>query len=117
VNSKEITQNGIKFNPSIPKVNNLNQNKNKLVKDNPKIQIERERNNYSLKKEVICRLITPSFYAFVLLLSIIIGTVIISWKMDYAQITDFWKIIVPVITTYLGYAIGKSDRSGNQEEK
>ena len=33
---------------------------------------------------------------------------------ELEKITEYWKIILPLITTYVGYAIGKNQGSGGE---
>ena len=73
----------------------------------------RENNSHDLKKEMITRIITPSFYAFILVFIVLISGIVSLFRVDYSKAVDFWKLIIPVLTTYLGYAIGKgSSKSG-----
>lgn len=84
---------------------------NKLQKTNLKFDTLKENNKYNLQKELICRLMTPSFYTFILIFVISIGAIITLFKMDYKDATNFWNIIIPLITTYIGYAIGKKENT------
>lgn len=98
-----------------PKFTDSKQKETKVMQSNPKFMELKEKNKYNLQKELITRMITPSFYSFILLLLIIMGTTIASFRMNYDQVVDFWKIIIPLITTYLGYAIGKNEKGDSKE--
>jgi hypothetical protein len=106
----QISTKDILITTNILKVNKPKSKETKLIQSNPKFVELKEKNKCNLQKELISRLITPSFYSFILLILIIVGTIIVSSKMNYDQITNFWEIIIPLLTTYLGYAIGKNDK-------
>jgi len=70
--------------------------------------IERTRVWTELWHKLDDRLLCAPFFAFLLVL-MVLGAAI--WfqvvKSDTKEIMEFWKLILPVVTLYVGYAIGK----------
>jgi hypothetical protein len=54
------------------------------------------------------RLLSAPFLAFFLVLLVVAaGLWFVGTKSDVKDIMEFWKLILPVVTLYVGYAIGK----------
>lgn len=75
-----------------------------------KIEIEHE--NKKLSNEVVLSLVTNIFsiHFFVFLIVIVVtfsGYSMLQKESDFSKTLEFWKVIIPVITTYMGYAIGR----------
>ena len=75
-----------------------------------KIEIDHE--NKKLSNEVLLSLVSNVFsiHFFVFLIVIIVtlsGYSMLQNESDFSKVIDFWQIIIPVITTYMGYAIGR----------
>lgn len=75
--------------------------------------IERTRVWAELWHKLFDRLLSAPFFAFLLVLLVLLaGLWFQSSKSDTKEVMEFWKLILPVVTLYVGYAIGK----GNDEK-
>jgi len=77
-----------------------------------KKKMEFEHENKKLTKEVLLSIVENIFsiHFFVFLIVILIaysGYSMLEKESDFAKTLEFWKVIMPVITTYMGYAIGR----------
>lgn len=86
--------------------------------DHAKLQLDYKRDSDKNKLELNAKLIDHLFSAHFLVFIVtlfVIASGFLYMRMDGLQkgdILDYWKIIIPVITTYIGYAIGR----GRQRE-
>lgn len=69
----------------------------------------KERNDYNIKKELIERIMTPCFYSFILILILCISTISAVFKLGFESSDAMLKMVIPLVTTYIGYSIGKKD--------
>lgn len=66
-----------------------------------------------LKKEfrerLLSHLFSSNFLVFLLILILISAGVLLLFNQgrEFSEISEYWKWITPLATTYLGYAIGK----------
>lgn len=65
-----------------------------------------------LKKEFRERLMTHLFSApflvfLIVVILVVAGVALLLGDRDFNQISEYWKWIIPLTTTYIGYAIGK----------
>jgi hypothetical protein len=64
--------------------------------------------NKEFRENVIASLLSANFLVFLITLFVLVaGFVIMIKTNEFEKIIDFWKVILPLITTYVGYAIGK----------
>lgn len=92
----------------LPKIQNTG-----IDQEQVKVQLDyhKETNklNIELKAKWLEKLFSANFFVFLItLLMIISGFIFMGIDgIAKADILDYWKLILPVITTYIGYAIGK----------
>ena len=74
-------------------------------KENNKINIE-------FKEKWLENLFSANFLVFIVTLIVIISGFVFMNVEGVAKgdIVEYWKLILPVVTTYIGYAIGKGKR-------
>jgi amino acid transporter len=75
-----------------------------------KIEIDHE--NKKLTKEILLSVVDNLFSIHFLVFVIVMlisysGYAMLQKESDFNKVIEFWKVIIPVITTYMGYAIGK----------
>ena len=70
--------------------------------------------NKELKEKWVDMLFSANFLVFLITVFVIISGFLFMSREDAikADIIDYWKLILPVVTTYIGYAIGKG-KSGS----
>jgi len=84
-----------------------------IDKEQVKVQLdyhkETNRLHLELKEKWLEKLFSPNFLVFlVTILVILSGFIFMAVEgIEKSDILDYWKLIIPVITTYIGYAIGK----------
>ncbi|MFQ2078971.1 hypothetical protein ACK33T_19140 [Aeromonas veronii] len=75
-----------------------------------KIEIEHE--NKKLNNEfwlsLVNNIFSIHFFVFIIVIFVAFsGYNMIQKESDFSKVIEFWKVIIPVITTYMGYAIGR----------
>lgn len=84
-----------------------------IDKEQVKVQLdyhkETKKMNHELQEKKLDRLFSVNFLVFmVVVLVIISGFAFMAVdSVTKSDIIDYWKLIIPVIMTYIGYAIGK----------
>ncbi|MEQ4255438.1 hypothetical protein [Pseudomonas syringae] len=68
-----------------------------------------------LKKEFRERLLSYIFSAvflvfFIILIMVFAGVAMLFGNRDFSQITEYWKWVIPLATTFIGYAIGRGPK-------
>jgi hypothetical protein len=68
-----------------------------------------------LKKEfrerLMMHLFSASFLVFLIVLAMVgAGIAMLFGARGFSEVSEFWKWIIPLTTTYIGYAIGKSPK-------
>ncbi|QQE88868.1 hypothetical protein [Azotobacter chroococcum] len=86
---------------------------NGLSTEHLKAQLEYETNSKKLSNEfwqsLTENLFSSNFLVFIVTCIVISsGFVYMGKTSSQTEILDYWKLILPVVTTYIGYAIGKS---------
>ncbi|BBM00446.1 hypothetical protein [Microbulbifer sp. GL-2] len=89
----------------------------RITLEQVKVELEHDKAKRELsinfKQKILEKFLSESFFAFVITLVVI--AVGISYMyvdtVEKGDIESFWKLILPVITTYLGYAFGKRRQS------
>jgi hypothetical protein len=78
-------------------------------------QIETTRQALEFKDKWLEKIFSSNFLVFVITVLVIAsGFVFMSIKdVLKSDIVDYWKLILPVVTTYIGYAIGKGKQAGS----
>lgn len=90
-----------------------------IDKDQVKVQLDyhKETNklNLELREKWLDKLFSANFLVFMVTVLIIISGFIFMGieGIGKADILDYWKLIIPVITTYIGYAIGKGKQTSS----
>lgn len=75
--------------------------------------LEEKKLSKEFRERLISHIFSGTFLVFLLVASLVGAGIGMLWSgREFAQITEFWKWIVPLVTTYIGYAIGKQP-SGN----
>jgi hypothetical protein len=60
------------------------------------------------RERLVNHLFSATFLVFLLVAALILAGICLLWSgREFAQIAEFWKWIVPLVTTFIGYAIGK----------
>ncbi len=89
-----------------------------IDREHIKAQLDHQTENNKLtlefKEKWLEKLFSPNFLVFLVTIIVIVsGFVYMGVEgVAKADILDYWKLILPVVTTYIGYAIGK----GKQED-
>ena len=67
--------------------------------------------NAAVKEKWLEKLFSPNFLVFIITSLVVISGLIFMSKegIELSNIMEFWKLILPVVTTYIGYAIGKGE--------
>ena len=75
---------------------------------------ETNKMNAAVREKWLEKLFSPSFLVFVVVVLIILSGFIFMSRDDSQvdSVFTYWKLILPVVTTYIGYAIGKGRSSG-----
>ena len=70
-----------------------------------KLDNESEQNR--LKHDLYKHLYSPQTFAFLLILLIVVAGLVVAarWN-DVNEVKSFWSIITPLVSTYIGFAIG-----------
>ncbi len=56
---------------------------------------------------MVNKVFSPDFLVFIIVLCVLFaGINFIDDKKTFEDIKSFWQILIPIITTYIGYAIG-----------
>ncbi|HIF9422539.1 TPA: hypothetical protein ACX6SA_002633 [Photobacterium damselae] len=88
-----------------------------IDREHIKVQLEHQTENNKMtlefKEKWLEKLFSPNFLVFLVTLIVIASGFVYMGVEEVAKadILDYWKLILPVVTTYIGYAIGK----GKQE--
>lgn len=83
--------------------------------DEKQLGLEEKRLSKEFKERIISNLFSPNFLTFLLIASLIgAGIGLLFSDRTFEHVSEYWKWIVPLITTYIGYSIGKqSDSKGD----
>ncbi|XDF80126.1 hypothetical protein AAFX60_017255 [Aliivibrio fischeri] len=93
--------------PPIPKTGiNANPEQVKALFD---LHSETHKVNVASKDKLMEKLFSPNFLVFIVTILVIISGFIFMAKesSSFDGIFKFWQLILPIVTTYIGYAIGK----------
>lgn len=88
-----------------------------IDKENIKAHLEYQTENTKLtlgfKEKWLEKIFSPNFLVFLVTIIVLISGFAFMQVEGVAKsdILDFWKLILPVVTTYIGYAIGKGKSS------
>jgi len=79
------------------------------LKAHLKFHSDNSKLNNKIKEQWVEKLFSPHFFVFIITIFIIASGFVVMIKdgSERADIVEYWKLILPVITTYIGYAIGK----------
>lgn len=83
-----------------------------------KIDAEKESSRLKLENEakkqksefivlVLDKFISPSFLSFLVILGLMTIGGFVVWKRPFENALEFWNIILPIITSFMGYAFGR----------
>lgn len=88
-----------------------------IDKDQVMVQLdyhkETNRINLEFKQKWIDKLFSANFLVFLVTVVVMLSG-FVYMRVDgvvKADIIEYWKLILPVVTTYIGYAIGKGNES------
>lgn len=74
-------------------------------------RIELTKLNLDYKDKIWNRCFSPNFFAYILVSLVVIAGIVCIVKVEESdKWIEFWKVIIPVITTYIGFAIGKHSK-------
>jgi hypothetical protein len=93
--------------PPIPKTGiDANPDQVKALFD---LHSETNKVNAASKDKLMEQLFSANFLVFIVTVLVIVSGFIFMAKdkTDFDSIFKFWQLILPVVTTYIGYAIGK----------
>ena len=80
----------------------------KLAHTQLKVDHENNKLNKEFKDKILDSFFSAHFFVFLIIVLIISsGFIFISKVDDTKSIIEYWKVILPVITTYIGFAIGR----------
>ncbi len=88
-----------------------------IDKEHIKVQLDHQTENNKLtlefKEKWLEKLFSANFLVFLVTIIVLVsGFVFMGVEgVAKADILDYWKLILPVVTTYIGYAIGKGKQS------
>lgn len=79
------------------------------LKAHLKFHSENSKLDNKLKEQWVEKLFSPHFFVFVITIFIIASGFVFMIRDDSEKVdvVEYWKLILPVVTTYIGYAIGK----------
>jgi len=79
------------------------------VKAHLNFHSETNKVNAAVKEKILENLFSANFLVFIVTFTVIIsGLIFMSRdKVEISNIIEYWQLILPVVTTYIGYAIGK----------
>ena len=76
-----------------------------------KKQLENESEKTRLRHDLLKHVFSNHTFAFILIFIICVSGSVAAWRWDnWESIKSFWLIITPLISTYIGFAIGGSAR-------
>ncbi|WP_123658566.1 hypothetical protein [Salinisphaera japonica] len=81
--------------------------------ENVEAHVELEKQKKKINKEIIDKvfdsLLSSSFLVFLVVILIVFSGFYIMTTERFGKndVLDFWKMILPLVTTYIGYAIGR----------
>jgi hypothetical protein len=86
---------------------------NGLSPEHLKAKLEFETNNKKLSNEfwqkIYENIFSANFFVFLIVCAVLASGFVYMYRANtLAEIIEYWKLILPVVTTYIGYAIGKS---------
>ncbi len=72
-------------------------------------ELEHKRLSKEFKEQILSKLFSSQFFVFLITAAVIAsGLIFIQKTTELEKIIEYWKIILPLITTYIGYAIGRA---------
>jgi hypothetical protein len=94
--------------PPIPQTG-IDTGNSEQIKALLELHSEANRVNAASKDKLTEQLFSANFLVFIVTVLVIISGLIFmsKEKSDFEGIFKFWQLILPVVTTYIGYAIGK----------
>lgn len=70
--------------------------------------LERHKLTTNFRERLLVQLLSPSTLVFIVILILVVGGVLLlAGSRNFTEIADYWKWITPIVSTYVGYAIGK----------
>lgn len=73
-----------------------------------KADIEKNKIKMEFREKILLNIVSPQFLVFIVTLMVLISGFLFIYKFtEYDKVIEYWKIILPLITTYVGYAIGR----------
>ena len=63
----------------------------------------------AVKEKLFDHLLSANFFVFLIIVLIVLSGILFMNRENskFDEIITFWQLIIPVVTTYIGYAIGK----------
>lgn len=93
---------------------NENTNQNSLILESRvltdrELGLEEKKLDKEFRERVVGHLFSAVFLVFLLVAVLVFaGVGMLIWSnRDFKEVTEYWRWIVPLVTTYIGYAIGK----------
>lgn len=76
-------------------------------------EVENKRISAQFMGQVVQHLFSSNFLVFLVICAVIAsGFVYMTHQQDSKDVFEYWRLLIPIITTYIGYAIGRSTGSG-----
>ncbi|MEH8141110.1 hypothetical protein Q7I15_10670 [Aeromonas veronii] len=88
---------------------------NPQVLTDRQLGLEEKKLTKEFHERIVSHLFSGAFLVFILIAALVIAGIFLLWSArTFEQVSEYWKWVVPLITTYIGYAIGKRpSESGN----
>lgn len=72
--------------------------------------LEKEKLSKEFRERLVSHLFSGTFLVFLLIAALVAAGICLLWSTrEFGQVTEYWKWVIPLVTTYIGYAIGKRD--------
>ena len=77
-----------------------------------KLRIEAELEGKRMKKEfnenLLAKVFSSHFFVFLVTSAVVVSGLMFMQKTnELEKVIEYWKVILPLVTTYIGYAIGR----------
>jgi amino acid permease len=85
-----------------------------IDREHIKVQLEHQTENNKMtleyKEKWFEKLFSPNFFVFIVTILVLVSGFVYMCVDGVVKgdIIDYWKLILPVVTTYIGYAIGRA---------
>jgi hypothetical protein len=93
---------------SAPPKDGFHPNQFKIATANIEADLAKRKLDKEFHENVLSKLFSSNFLVFLVTVAVIASGLIFMQKTsELEKIIDYWKVILPLVTTYIGYAIGR----------